>query len=68
MQQHRSRKHHVPPSSVDHAESSSSSIVNIAQNNFVSKTSGGEEVQKVLDIILNAKNLIVICGMIKFIF
>ncbi|KAG1901055.1 DHS-like NAD/FAD-binding domain-containing protein [Suillus fuscotomentosus] len=62
IQQRRSRKDRVPPASVDHAESSSSSFINIAQNNFVSKISGGEEVQKVLDIILHAKNLIVICG------
>ncbi|KAG1900828.1 uncharacterized protein F5891DRAFT_980042 [Suillus fuscotomentosus] len=45
MQQRRFRKQCVPPSSVDHAQSSSS-IINIAQNNFVSKTSGGKEVQK----------------------
>ncbi|KAG1789346.1 DHS-like NAD/FAD-binding domain-containing protein [Suillus variegatus] len=55
------RKDHIS-SSMNHSEPSSSSSNDTPGNNYVLKSSGSEEVQKLQEIILNAKNLIIICG------
>ncbi|KAG1785189.1 DHS-like NAD/FAD-binding domain-containing protein [Suillus plorans] len=55
------RKDHIS-SSTNHSEPSSLSSNDILRNNLAMKSSRSEEVQNLQEIILNAKNLIVICG------
>ncbi|KAG1868940.1 hypothetical protein DFJ58DRAFT_723350 [Suillus subalutaceus] len=55
----RSKKPKIP-SSLNHSESSISN--DTPMSNLVLETPRSEEVQKLLEIILNAKNLVVICG------
>jgi hypothetical protein len=52
-------------SSLNHSEPSSLLSDYTPGNNIILKSPRSEEIQKILDVILNAKSLVIICGMIE---
>jgi hypothetical protein len=64
MEPHHYKEQHLN-SSLNHSQPSTLLSHHIPENSLVLKSPGSKEIQSILNIPLNAKNLVIICGMIK---